>query len=50
MIPPRTKCKLTWDVFKVLHFLKDLYHLKKLTLKILTWKLVTMCTLNTTNA
>lgn len=28
MIPPRTKCKLTWDVFKVLHFLKDLYHLK----------------------
>lgn len=24
MIPPRTKCKLTWDVFKVLHFLKDI--------------------------
>lgn len=38
MISPRPKCKLTWDVSKVLQYFKNVYPLKKLTLKMLTLK------------
>lgn len=45
--PPRQKCLYTWDVSKVLQFLRTLMPLCDLSLKMLTLKLIALAALTT---
>ena len=47
MTPPKARYSFTWDVSNVLNYLKSLYPLKSLSLKLLTFKLVALITLCT---
>lgn len=45
--PPRVRYKFTWDVNMVLKFLITLYPLEDLSLKMLTFKLISLMALTT---